>query len=75
MKELLVNMPNCTNLLFTFSISGDIIKHKRVSDAKAFSSECSLYYSLPEDLQDKIDFYLNPKAIKKEYYLWTTQTK
>ncbi|OFX50008.1 MAG: hypothetical protein A2046_01840 [Bacteroidetes bacterium GWA2_30_7] len=58
--QLLVNMPNCTNLQFTF-VNGFIIKSKRISDINA--KNATLYYKLSEDLQDTIFKFLNPKAI------------
>lgn len=61
LKEILVNMPNCSNILFTFNEDNNkIIKSKKIAytDAK----NAILYYSLPTDIQNSIDKFLNPKA-------------
>ncbi|OFX32615.1 MAG: hypothetical protein A2X08_08750 [Bacteroidetes bacterium GWA2_32_17] len=58
--QLLVNMPNCSNLQFTF-VNGEIIKFKRVFEKDAHNA--TLYYKLSDDIQNAIAKYLNPKAV------------
>lgn len=60
--QLLVNMPSCSNLQFTF-FNGKIIKSKKVFEKDAINA--TLYYKLSDDIQNTIAKYLNPKAILK----------
>jgi hypothetical protein len=59
LKTILVNMPDCSNRLFTFK-NNEIIKCKRISDEKA--KDDILYYKLPDEIQNKIAVFLNPRA-------------
>lgn len=52
-------MPDCSNLQFTF-VNGEIINSKRISDNN--TKKATLYYKLPNDVQNTILKYLNPKA-------------
>jgi hypothetical protein len=61
LKEILVNMPDCSNLLFSLDDNNKIIKSKRVADKDAKSA--IVYYKLSVDIQNLIDKFLNPKAI------------
>ena len=58
--EILVNMPNCSNLRFQF-IDNKIISSKK----NAFKNDIDTlsFYSLSEDVQNTIGKFLNPKAI------------
>lgn len=57
---LLVNMPDCSNLLFVFN-NNEITKSKRISYINA--KNAILFYKLPTDIQNKIENFLNPNAI------------
>lgn len=61
LKELIVNMPDCSNFLFIFDENNKIIKSKKIAykDAK----NAILYYKLPLDIQNSIEKFINPKAI------------
>jgi hypothetical protein len=60
LKELPVNMPDCSNRLF-YICCNKIIKQKRIAlkDAK----NAILFYNLSIDLQKAINKFLNPKAL------------
>ncbi|NUM32281.1 MAG: hypothetical protein HUU47_08155 [Bacteroidetes bacterium] len=60
-KEIHVNMPDCSNLLFNFDDNNKIIKSKRIADND--SKNAILYYKLTTAIQNSIDKYLNPNAI------------
>jgi hypothetical protein len=56
----MVNMPNCTDLLFTIK-DNVIIKSKRVNSID--SQKALLYYNLSDEMQNAIDTFLNPQAL------------
>lgn len=60
-KEILVNMPDCSNLLFSFDDNHKIIKSKRVADKDA--KNAIVYYKLSIEIQNSICKFLNPKAL------------
>jgi hypothetical protein len=60
LTTIMVNMPNCVNLLFTIK-NNVVVKSNRVKlvDSKNAIS----FYSLSIEIQRGIDTFLNPKAL------------
>lgn len=57
---LIVNMPNCSNMLFEFK-NNIIVKSSKIADKN--SKNAISFYKLKSDLQNSITKFLNPKAI------------
>lgn len=57
---ILVNMPSCKNLLFTLDKS-TIINSKKIKLEN--SIKANVFYSLSEELQIKINLFLNPNSL------------
>jgi len=59
-RLILVNMPDCSNLLFEFD-NQKVINCKRVSQENSINAIC--YYSLTYNIQEQIDSFINPDAM------------
>jgi hypothetical protein len=57
---LLVNMPDCSNLLFEFK-DNIIVKSKKIADKN--TENAISFYKLTSNIQNEIIKFLNPKAI------------
>ena len=58
--EILVNMPDCTNLKITF-LNGEVQKVKRISEKDAINT--LFFYNLTEDVQRKINNFTCPQCL------------